>query len=215
MFRPTPTSASARPDSVAPPEPGRGSDGTPDVSRLLDAAAAGDRQAADALLPLVYDELRKLAAVRMAAERPDHTLSATALVHEAYLRLVGDQKFDHRGHFFAAAAEAMRRILVEAARKKGRLKRGGGKARVALDGLADGDPEAADDLLVLDDALGRLEAERPQAARVVELRYFAGLSIEQAATALDISVQTANGLWKFAKARLYLQLGASDSAAGE
>jgi RNA polymerase sigma factor (TIGR02999 family) len=215
MFRPTPDRASARPYADAPPEPGRGSDGSSDVSRLLDAAAAGERQAADALLPLVYDELRKLAAARMAAERPDHTLNATALVHEAYLRLVGDQRFDHRGHFFAAAAKAMRRILVEAARKKGRLKRGGGKARVPLNGLAAGDPEAADDLLALDHALGRLEAERPQAARVVELRYFAGLSIEQAATALDVSVQTANRLWKFAKARLYQQLGGADDVGGK
>src|SRR5437868_15510451 len=107
-----------------------------DMTRLLDAAAAGDRQAAADLLPLVYDELRKLAAVRMAAESPGHTLDATALVHEAYLRLVGGQRFDHRGHFFAAAAEAMRRILVEAARKRGRLKRGGGRDRVSLDGLA-------------------------------------------------------------------------------
>src|SRR3954470_13023718 len=111
-----------------------------DVTRLLDAATAGDRKAAADLLPLIYDELRKLAATRMAAERPDHTLDATALVHEAYLRLVGGQQFDHRGHFFAAA-EAMRRILVEGARKRGRLKRGGGRARVDLDGLTAGDPE--------------------------------------------------------------------------
>src|SRR4051794_41421789 len=107
-----------------------------DVTRLLDAAAAGDPRAAEQLLPIVYDELRDLAAARMAAESPGHTLDATALVHEAYLRLVGDQRFDHRGHFFAAAAEAMRRILVECARKKGRLKRGGERDRVPLDGLA-------------------------------------------------------------------------------
>jgi RNA polymerase sigma factor (TIGR02999 family) len=187
----------------------------PDVSGLLDAAAAGDRQAADALLPLVYDELRKLAAARMVAERPDHTLTATALVHEAYLRLVGDQRFDHRGHFFAAAAEAMRRILVEAARKKGRLKRGGGQARLALDGLAAGDPAAADELLALDDALTHLEAEHPEAAAVVKLRHFAGLTIEQAAAALAVSVRTANRHWAFAKAWLYRQLNGADGTGGE
>jgi RNA polymerase sigma factor (TIGR02999 family) len=178
------------------------------MSRLLDAVATGDRQAAAALLPLVYDELRKLAAARMAVERPDHTLNATALVHEAYLRLVGDQQFDHRGHFFAAAAEAMRRILVESARRKGRLKRGGGQARVALDGLAASGRDAADELLALDHALGQLEAEQPAAAAVVKLRHFAGLTIEQAAAALGVSVRTANRHWAFAKAWLYRQLGA-------
>src|SRR2546421_5921900 len=132
-----------------------------DVSRLLDAAAAGDRRAAADLLPLVYDELRKLAAARMAGETPGNTLDATALVHEAFLRLVGPQdlpRWDHRGHFFAAAAEAMRRILVDAARKRGRLKRGGDRARVGLDGVAAGTPEADADLVDLDEALTRLEA---------------------------------------------------------
>src|SRR6478736_621330 len=174
-----------------------------DVTRLLDAVAAGDRQAADALLPAVYGELRKLAAARLSAERPDHTLDATALVNEAYLRLVGDQRFDHRGHFFAAAAEAMRRILVESARKRNRLKRGGGRARVGLDGVAAGAPEADADLIDLDDALTRLEAAHPDAAGVVKLRHFAGLTIEEAAAALGVSVRTANRNWAFARAWLF------------
>jgi RNA polymerase sigma factor (TIGR02999 family) len=187
----------------------------PDITVLLDAAAGGDRQAAAALLPLVYDELRKLAAVRMAAESPGHTLDATALVHEAYLRLVGDQRFDHRGHFFAAAAEAMRRILVEAARKRGRLKRGGGQDRVPLDGLAGRRPEMCLDLVALDEALTLLGAEFPDAAKVVELRYFGGLTAEQAAGVMGISVPTANRRWRFAKDWLYDQLSRDDGAAGE
>src|SRR5712672_278521 len=126
-----------------------------DVTHLLDAAAAGDRQAAADLLPLVYDELRALAAARLAAEAPGHTLDATALVHEAYLRLVGDQHFDGRGHFFAAAAEAMRRILVNHARDRNRLKRGGGRVRLGLDHLTDLATAGDDDLLGLDDALDR------------------------------------------------------------
>ncbi len=183
-----------------------------DVTRLLDAAAAGDRQAAGEIMPLVYDELRKLAAARMAAESPGNTLDATALVNEAYLRLIGDQKFDHRGHFFAAAAEAMRRILVESARRRGRLKRGGGQDRVGLDGLAAAGENRGTDLVDLDDALTRLEAEHPKEAAVVKLRYFAGLTTEKAADALGISLQTANRYWKFAKAWLFQQMGgASDS----
>ena len=142
----------------------------PEITRLLDAAAAGDRQAAADLLPLVYDELRKLAAARMAAEKPGHTLDATALVHEAYLRLVGDQHFDGRGHFFAAAAEAMRRILVNHARDRNRLKRGGGRSRVDLDRLTGLAAASDDDLLDLDDALDRLAKEFPAAAELVKLR---------------------------------------------
>src|SRR5438270_9858645 len=130
-----------------------------DVTRLLDAAAAGDRRAAADLLPLVYDELRKLAADRMAREQPGHPLDATALVHEAYLRLVGDQQFDGRGHFFAAAAEAMRRILVDHARTRSRLKRGGGRRRIDLDRLTDLAAADDHDLLGLDDALGRLAGD--------------------------------------------------------
>jgi RNA polymerase sigma factor (TIGR02999 family) len=174
----------------------------PDVTRLLDAAAAGDRRAAAELLPLVYDELRALAAVRMAAEAADQTLQPTALVHEAYLRLVGDQRFDHRGHFFAAAAEAMRRILVDAARRKRTPKHGGDHRRVELPDVA-AEPEAADErLLALDAALTRLAAEDPVAARVVELRHFAGLSIEDAAVALGISRATAYRHWTYARAWL-------------
>jgi RNA polymerase sigma factor (TIGR02999 family) len=177
-----------------------------EVTRLLDAAAAGDRQAAADLLPLVYDELRKLAASRMASEASGHTLDATALVHEAYLRLVGDQKFDGRGHFFAAAAEAMRRILVDAARRKRAEKRGGIRHRVALDGIGTLAPDGRDDLVDLDEALTRLEGEEPQAAAVVTLRYFAGLTTEQAAGTLGISVRTANRHWAYAKAWLYQEL---------
>ena len=177
-----------------------------DVTRLLEAAQAGDRQAAAHLLPLVYDELRKLAAARMAAESPGHTLDATALVHEAYLRLVGDQQFDGRGHFFAAAAEAMRRILVDVARRKKAGKHGGGRRRVELPDLpaAVADP---DDLLALDDALTQLTTEDPVAARVVELRHFAGLGHEQVAESLKISVYTARQKWTYARAWLRDALG--------
>jgi RNA polymerase sigma factor (TIGR02999 family) len=150
-----------------------------DVTRLLDAAAAGDRRAAADLLPLVYDELRKLAAARMAAEPPGQTLQPTALVHEAYLRLVGDQHFDGRGHFFAAAAEAMRRVLVERAQRKKLPKHGGGR-RVELN-EAHRVLESSDDLLLLDEALGRLSAEDATAVEIVKLRLFAGLSVEEAA----------------------------------
>src|SRR5215475_12255535 len=142
-----------------------------DVTRLLDAAAAGDRQAAADLLPLVYDELRKLAAARMAAEASGHTLDATALVHEAYLRLVGDQRFDGRGHFFAAAAEAMRRILVNHARDRNRLKRGGGRVRLELLDQAGALAEAPDLVLSLDELPTRLGEEYPDAAALVKLRF--------------------------------------------
>jgi RNA polymerase sigma factor (TIGR02999 family) len=174
-----------------------------DVTRLLDAAVAGDRHAAAELLPLVYEELRKLAAARMAAEGPGHTLQPTALVHEAYLRLVGGkvpQGWDGRGHFFAAAAEAMRRILVEAARRKGRIKRGGGRRAVEV---ADVAAEEADDrLLALDEALTQLAAEDAMAAKVVELRHFAGLGHEQIAAALGITVYSARQKWTYARAWL-------------
>ena len=171
-----------------------------DVTRLLDAAASGDRKAAAELLPFVYDELRKLAAVRMAAEAPEHTLQPTALVHEAYLRLVGDQHFDGRGHFFAAAAEAMRRILVDAARRKKREKHGGRRERVELPDVPARDPD--DRLLSLDDALTRLAEEDPIAARVVELRHFAGAGHEAVAEALGITVYAARQKWTYARAWL-------------
>ena len=177
-----------------------------DVTLLLEAAAAGDRQAAAELLPLVYDELRKLAAARVAAEVPGHTLDATALVHEAYLRLVGDQRFDGRGHFFAAAAEAMRRVLVEAARRKNRPKHGGGRRRIELT-EAHRLLESSDDLLLLDDALGRLRAEDATAVGIVKLRLFAGLSVEEAADALGLTRATAYRHWVFARAWLRCELG--------
>ncbi len=183
----------------------------PDVTRLLDAAAVGDRQAAAALLPLVYDELRVLAAARLAAETPGHTLQATALVHKAYLRLVGPADaalWENRGHFFGAAAEAMRRILVDAARRKKREKHGGDRCRVELDGVPVAAPEPRDDLLALDDALTRLAAEDPQAARLVELRHFAGMTIPEAAQVLGVSPRTADRVWAFARAWLHRELTA-------
>ena len=177
-----------------------------EFTRLLSAASAGDRRAADELLPLVYAELRALAAERMVSERADHTLDATALVHEAYLRLVGEQQFDNRGHFFAAAAEAMRRILVESARRKKRLKRGGGMARVELEEVSAPAPD--DDLLALDAALEALALQYPEHARLVTLRYFTGLTLPEAALALSISDATADRRWAFAKAWLRAELAA-------
>jgi RNA polymerase sigma factor (TIGR02999 family) len=173
-----------------------------DVTRLLDAAAAGDRQAAADLMPLVYDELRKLAAARMATESPGHTLNATALVHEAYLRLLGDQRFDGRGHFFAAAAEAMRRILVNHARDRIRQKRGGGRVRLELLDQAGSLAEDPDLVLSLDDLLTRLGAEDAVAASVAHLHLFGGLSVEEAGEALGLSRAVAYRNWKYARAWL-------------
>src|SRR5215468_8883971 len=173
-----------------------------DVTRLLDAAASGDRRAAADLLPLVYDELRKLAAARMAAEAPGHTLDATALVHEAYLRLVGDQQFDGRGHFFAAAAEAMRRILVNHARDRKRLKRGGGRVRLELLDQAGPLVEDPDLILSLDELLTRLGKEDATAARIVHLHLFGGLSVEEAGAALGVSRAVAYRNWKYVRAWL-------------
>jgi RNA polymerase sigma factor (TIGR02999 family) len=178
------------------------------VTRILSAMEAGDPQAADQLLPLVYNELRKLAAAKLAQESPGQTLQATALVHEAYLRLVGDARgseWDSRGHFFAAAAEAMRRILVENARRKKAVKHGGGKQRVPLEEFHRV-AESPEDLLDLDDALTRFAAEEPDKARLVQLRFFAGLSTPQAAAALGISVATAERWWVFARAWLFSEL---------
>lgn len=177
-----------------------------DVTRLLTAIAQGDRHAADQLLPLVYDELRRLAARKLARENPGQTLSSTALVHEAYLRLVGDaaRDWDSRSHFMSAAAEAMRRILVESARRKKRLKHGGGRQRVPLENIASAAPN--EDLLALDEALTRLAEEDPIKARLVELRFFAGLSVEDAARCLDISRATADRYWAYARAWLYEQV---------
>jgi RNA polymerase sigma factor (TIGR02999 family) len=178
-----------------------------DVTRLIDAAAAGDRQAAADLLPLVYDELRKLAAARMAAERPDHSLDATGLVHEAYLRLVGGQRFDSRGHFFAAAAEAMRRILVDSARRRASQKRGGQAGRVPLGEVEA--PATADDgqLLAVHEALDELGVAEPDAAALVKLRFFAGLTATEAADALGMSVRSAHDLWAYARSWLRHKIG--------
>jgi RNA polymerase sigma factor (TIGR02999 family) len=173
------------------------------ITEVLQAVEQGDPHAAERLLPLVYDELRLLAAQKLAREAPGQTLDATALVHEAYLRLVGpgeEQPWDSRGHFFAAAAEAMRRILVETARRKGRRKHGGDRGRRELDPSAVAAPEVSEDLLALDEALTRLAATDPQVAELVKLRYFAGLTIPQAAHHLGISPRTADAWWAYARA---------------
>jgi RNA polymerase sigma factor (TIGR02999 family) len=177
-----------------------------DVTRILSAIEHGDPQAAGQLLPLVYDELRKLAAVRLAGEKPGQTLQATALVHEAYMRLVGEQQFDNRGHFFAAAAEAMRRILIDAARRKASAKRGGDLQRIDLEQVATGDDGREAELLALNDALAELERHDTQAAQLVKLRYFAGLSHQQAAEALGIGRRAADRLWVLARAWLRQQI---------
>jgi RNA polymerase sigma factor (TIGR02999 family) len=181
-----------------------------DVTRLLDAAASGDRKAAADLLPLVYDELRKLAAAKMAIENPGHTLDATALVHEAYLRLTGEHSFESRSHFMRAAAEAMRRILIDHARARGAHKRGGLRQRVPLD-VAERWTESPDHLLALEDALTRFTVEEPRKAELVVLRFFAGMSIPEAAKALSVSVPTAERWWSFARTWLYSDLEETNS----
>jgi RNA polymerase sigma factor (TIGR02999 family) len=175
-----------------------------DVTEILNAIERGDAGATDQLLPLVYEELRLLAAQKLSHESPGQTLQATALVHEAYLRLVGDEPHDwqNRGHFFAAAAEAMRRILVDNARRKQARKSGGSRQRVPLDSADVADPATPEDILALDDALAKLAAEDPQAAEVVKLRLFAGLPVEQAAQAIGISRATAYRQWTYARAWL-------------
>jgi len=181
-----------------------------DVTQILTAAAAGDAGAAAQLLPLVYDELRKLAAARLADEKPGQTLQPTALVHEAYLRLVGAGQapnWNGRGHFFAAAAEAMRRILVEAARRKQSRKHGGGHRRRDLDADALVAPESDLDLVALDAALSRLAEREPLKAKLVELRYFAGLTGEQAAAVLGMSPSAVDRLWVYTRAWLRRELG--------
>jgi RNA polymerase sigma factor (sigma-70 family) len=197
--------------------------GMSDVTRILSQIEEGDPVAAERLLPLVYDELRKLAAAKLAQEKPGQTLQATALVHEAYLRLVGGhdkeprteepknhegtgeegQRWNSRGHFFGAAAEAMRRILLNRARDKGRLKRGGPRQRVDLENVVLAVDAPNDDLMAIDEALERLATESPKCAQVVKLRFFAGLSIEEAAAALGMSASTAKRHWTYARAWLF------------
>ena len=180
------------------------------VTRILSAIEEGDAHAAEQLLPLVYEELRKLAAQKLAQEKPGQTLQATALVHEAYLRLVGgdsDQHWNSRGHFFAAAAEAMRHILVDSARRKRSRKRGGDRDRVALGVANFADTENAEEVLAVSEALAGLAATDAQAAELVKLRYFAGLSIPETAEVLNISPRTADRLWAYARAWLRRAIG--------
>jgi len=188
-----------------------------DVTRILSAIEQGDPHAAEQLLPLVYDELRKLAALRLAQEKPGQTLQATALVHEAYLRLVAsgdasaprDRHWNSRGHFFAAAAEAMRRILIGNARRKGAQKRGGQARRLDLDAIELTDPPPSEKLLALDDALTRLTAKDRVKAELVKLRYFAGLTTQEAAAILGISTATADRYWAYARAWLQNEIAAT------
>jgi len=186
----------------------------PDVTHILEAIGQGDRKAAAQLLPLVYDELRQLAAQQMAREKPGQTLDATALVHEAYLRLVGNERrglsppeWHNRSHFFAAAAQAMRRILIDTARRKARLKHGGRRAKedADLDGLPASEPDP--DILALHDALEQFAAYDPLKARLVELRFFGGLTLAEAADCLGISLSTADRAWRYARAWLYAAMG--------
>ena len=179
-----------------------------DVTRLLEALTAGREAAADELFPIVYDELRKMARFRMAREKPGQTLQTTALVHEAYLRLIGGEEtsWTNRAHFFRAAAEAMRRILIERARAKKRLKRGGEGQRVSFDeNLAAIEPPA-EEILALDEALARLERQDPTMAQIVKLRYFAGLTVEETANALEVSPRSVNRLWTAARAWLAVEM---------
>jgi RNA polymerase sigma factor (TIGR02999 family) len=180
-----------------------------DLTRILQAAQQGDPKAAGELLPLVYEELRKLAAAKLAHEPPGHTLQPTALVHEAWLRLVGNQprEWGGRGHFFAAAAEAMRRILIERARRKRAVRHGGGQQRVDLDDIAVASPGRDDQLLAVNDALDKLAAEHAREAELVKLRYFIGLTIDEAAELLEISPRTAKYYWTHARAWLYREIG--------
>ena len=207
LHRPTPRG----PRSGAAARAAVGAVSMNDVTRILGDIDQGQSQASEQLLPLVYDELRKLAADRLAREKPGHTLQATALVHEAYLRLVGpadDKRWQNRGHFFAAAAEAMRRILVEAARRKRRLRHGGGYRQVELP--PDGPAMTViplEDVIAIDEALQRLSLVDPQAAELVKLHYFAGLTIDQSASVLGLSVRKAYSVWAYARAWLFRDLG--------
>jgi RNA polymerase sigma factor (TIGR02999 family) len=183
-----------------------------DATKIVEAIARGEPQAAGQLLPLVYDELRKLAAARLACEKPGQSLQATALVHEAYLRLVGEAdsaRWENRGHFFAAAAEAMRRILVEAARRRQSLKRGGDLTRQPLDAVDAAGHQSPDELLAVHEALDRLAAVESRAAELVKLRYFAGFTNKEAAEILGIAPRTADNLWTYARAWLAVEMDSS------
>jgi RNA polymerase sigma factor (TIGR02999 family) len=184
-----------------------------EVTRILAAIEQGDRRAAEQLLPLVYDELRKLAAQKLAREKPGQTLQATELVHEAYLRLLGDehtQNWNSRGHFFSAAAEAMRRILVDNAHRKRRPKHGGDQKQIPLDSITLSVDDRIHDLLALDEALNELAKQEPLKAELVKLRYFAGLSVEEAAACLGVAPITAKRYWAVARAWLYAALSDED-----
>ena len=185
-----------------------------DLSRILRAASDGDRQASEQLLPLVYDALRSLAHQRMARERPGQTLQATALVHEAYLRLVSDEdvRWANRRHFFGAASEAMRRILVERARRKARIKHGGEHERVFVEESDLADPRRFDELLGVDEALEKLAARHPRKAEIVKLRYFIGLGVKECAELLEISPETVKRDWRYARAWLHRALSGEDAA---
>jgi len=186
-----------------------------DVTQILSNIQSGDQGAADQLLPLIYEELRRLAAAKMAQESPDHTLQPTALVHDAYVRLVDVEKaqqWDSRGHFFAAAAEAMRRILVENARRKKSLKRGGGRGRVQFDHVNIAADEPTLDVLALDEALAEFEASEPQIATLVKLRFFAGLTMDEVAAAQGVSAATAKSQWVYARAWLLGRISPPDES---
>jgi len=193
--------------SMFPPMPG---ENTSDITQVLQAIKRGDGQASEELLPLVYGELRRLAAARMAQEAPGQTLQATALVHEAWLRMVdaGDRTWENRAHFFGAAAEAMRRILIENARRKSRLKRGGGQLRVDLDELNLAAATPDDKILLMDEALERLEAEDPEKARIVVLKFFGGLTNQDVAKSLGVAERTIERQWAYAKAWLFQNIRA-------
>jgi RNA polymerase sigma factor (TIGR02999 family) len=191
---------------MAPPEPSQ-------VTQILEAIGAGDQEAKDRLLPVVYQELRRIARVRMAGERADHTLQPTALVHEAYLRLLGTDNplWENRAHFYTAAAEAMRRILIERARRRARQKRGGDRRRVELDSSVGSYRPTSEELLALDQVLTRLESLDSKMSNVVKLRYFAGLTIAETALALQTPERTVSRLWSCARAWLYAELGGASS----
>jgi RNA polymerase sigma factor (TIGR02999 family) len=199
-------------DRGGEPVPGMRTPAINDVTHILSAIEQGDPVASEQLMPLVYEELRRLAAQRLANEPMGQTLQATALVHEAYVRLVkgSDPGWNGRGHFFAAAAEAMRRILVERARRRNAPRGGGGWRRVDLADVEAADPPASEDLLALNEALDRLAVEDPNAARLVSLRYFAGLSMAEAASALGVSLRTAERNWSYARAWLHKEIAPGD-----